>query len=130
MSNNYYMQVDISRGVTWSIHIGKTLHGRGVYGLATMNGQVFPNVRSIKEFIKHNDDKITIVDEYGIITDNNDFVKEFLVNEPATSLEQIEYLREVAGETVHDTPYNEYGERNKYWVDSDTGTLFYNGEFF
>lgn len=144
MSNNFYAQLKLGGSshsdntVIYTMHIGKaTWSGEDVgYGISTMNGRHFADIDSWVKFLRHNSEVITITDEENVEHDIEEFIKEFLLNPAPTSDKQIAWLRKNQGNPVYgydSLAILEEAEpttwKARYWIDKDSGKLFYSGDF-
>lgn len=144
MSTNFYahFQLGDSRNdssLTYKMHIGKaTNSGEGVYGLSTISGKHFPDIESWVKFLRHNADCVTILDEYSVEQDTEEFIASYLEDNAPTSQRQIKWLRDheanprynLGGDSlkIWDEPQPD-AWRARHWVDPKSGKLFYGGEF-
>lgn len=146
MSTNYYLELQLAdgnasrTGANYRIHIGKASRSTPeVYGMSSLSGRHFPDVESWVKFLRHNADLSTVVDEYGVAQDLEEFIANFLEDGAESSATQIKWLRDheanprynLGGDSlkIWDEP-QPYDGKPKHWIDSASGKLFYSGEFF
>lgn len=141
MSTNYYIHLKLgdtrdNTHAVYKMHLGKaTRSAEDIYGISTFSGKHFPDVASIAQFLRHNVDCATVVDEYAVEHDTEEFIAEYLETAVPSSDRQIQWLRdhleEFGGDAlkIWDEPQPD-AWRSRYWIDSATGKLFYSGEFF
>lgn len=122
-NSSYYAHWNFSEDVTLKLHIG-VLSNKA----ATLSGTHFPDWRSMKSFLEHNEEKLTIRDSNGDEASVWHVVKAF---DSATLEQRGEHHRflslatDLYGETVVDEASPRTGT---CWLDAD-GYSFYNGYF-
>lgn len=146
MGENYYAEFrlggDDSSQIIYRMHIGKMVSytdedGSQRVGFSTFSGKHFPSVQAWIDFLRFNEEFITLSDEYTGTMPIEQFIEKYLENyNPLSSQRQIEWLKENDGSSlwsegslaIWDEPQSQ-SWRNRRWIDEDTGALFYSGEF-
>lgn len=128
MSNNYYARFQVSDELEFNLHIGKTYWNGEKSIFSTISGKYFATVKQWIDFLNHNKNRITIVDENSDYYDLDTFIND-LLEDDSKPVSKITWLKD-SGFTVFEDkipeniPFNDI-----YWVDPDTGKLFCNSYF-
>lgn len=124
MSTNFYATVTLPSQTPTTLHIGK----RTRTGLSTINGSFFSTVQAWADFLRFNQNFITITDESGEKQDPDTFITtELIAENTAPSKEQHDWLVNNGYVIYLTPPVKKDYDSGEYWLDGDR--LFYNGSF-
>lgn len=126
MTTNYYARMkDRNSPLELNLHIG-IASGEG---LSVISGLYFPSVQAWSDFLRHNANSITIVDEYAVEYEVEEFIKDMLEATPSASFRQREWLKDNGYEILESAPSPvKYTGAGEYWLDG--ARLFHNAVFF
>lgn len=129
MGTNYYAEMTIGRELSnkaiLQLHIGKQ---SGPGGIGIFCGKYFPDVKSWINFLQFNQDCIIIKNEYNEEIDFEDFlVKHIIGDGSSASSHTIQWLED-NNYIINPEPEPE-AWKEWYWIDKDSGRLFYSGDF-
>lgn len=128
MSTNYYARFLATDEIVLNIHIGKTYWDGEKSSFSTISGKYFATVKQWVDFLNHNKNRLTIVDEYDGIHDLDTFIAD-LFEDNKKPVDKIKWLKD-NGFMVHEDKIPENNPfKDTYWVDPDTGKLFNNVYF-
>jgi hypothetical protein len=124
MSTNFYATIALPSQTPTTLHIGK----RTRTGLSTFNGLFFSTVQAWADFLRLNQNFITITDESGEEQNLDTFITiELIAENTAPSKEQHDWLVKNGYVIYRKPPVKKDYDSGEYWLDEDL--LFYNGSF-
>lgn len=128
MSTNYYARFQVSDELELNLHIGKTYWDGEKSSFSTISGKYFGTVKQWVDFLNHNKNRITIVDENGDVHDLDAFIID-LLEDNKKPVDKIQWLKDNGFTVFEDKIPENIPFRDTYWVDPDTGKLFCNSYF-
>lgn len=128
MSTNYYARFQVSDELELNLHIGKTYWDGEKSSFSTISGKYFGTVKQWVDFLNHNKNRITIVDENGDVHDLDTFIND-LFEDNKKPVDKIQWLKDNSFTVFEDKIPENIPFRDTYWVDPDTGKLFCNSYF-
>ena len=128
MSTNYYARFQVSDELELNLHIGKTYWDGEKSIFSTVSGKYFATVQQWVDFLNHNKNRITIVDENGDVHDLDAFIID-LLEDNKKPVDKIQWLKDNGFTVFEDKIPENIPFRDTYWVDPGSGKLFCNSYF-